>query len=99
MAVKGRKSVSPAEVRARPRLRDSRSVLTESARAIVSDAAKSGLATPAFASSLSYFDTFRSERMPSNLIQAQRDFFGAHTYERIGFEGVFHTEWSSNMKA
>ncbi len=68
-------------------------------RTLVSDAAKSGLAIPAFASSLSYFDTFRSERMPSNLIQAQRDFFGAHTYERIGLEGVFHTEWNSNVKA
>ena len=68
-------------------------------RTIVSDAAKCGLAIPAYASSLSYFDAFRSERMPSNLIQAQRDFFGAHTYERIGLEGVFHTEWSSNVKA
>jgi 6-phosphogluconate dehydrogenase len=64
-------------------------------RAVVSDAAKHGLAIPAFSSALSYFDTFRSEKMPSNLIQAQRDFFGAHTYERIGKEGVFHTEWNA----
>lgn len=68
-------------------------------RTVVSDAALYGLALPAYASSLNYFDTFRSERMPSNLIQAQRDFFGAHTYELIGKEGVFHTEWSSNVKA
>ncbi len=66
----------------------------EGIRTVVSDAAKHGLAIPAYASSLSYFDTLRSEKMPSNLIQAQRDFFGAHTYERIGKEGVFHTEWS-----
>ncbi len=64
-------------------------------RTVVSDAAKHGLAIPAYASSLSYFDAFRSEKMPSNLIQAQRDFFGAHTYERIGKEGVFHTEWNA----
>jgi 6-phosphogluconate dehydrogenase len=44
-------------------------------------------------SALSYYDAFRSERMPTNLIQAQRDFFGAHTYQRIDREGVFHTEW------
>lgn len=68
-------------------------------RTLVSDAARLGLAIPAFASALSYFDTFRSEKMPSNLIQAQRDFFGAHTYELIGKEGVFHTEWESKVKA
>jgi len=62
-------------------------------RKIVSDAALHGVSIPAYASSLNYFDTLRSEQMPSNLIQAQRDFFGAHTYERIGKEGVFHTEW------
>ncbi|HLZ16336.1 MAG TPA: hypothetical protein VKQ08_04825, partial [Cyclobacteriaceae bacterium] len=67
-------------------------------RTVVADSARRGLAIPAYASSLSYFDTLRSENMPSNLIQAQRDFFGAHTYELIGKEGVFHTEWS-NVKA
>lgn len=44
-----------------------------------------------FSSSLAYFDAFRSERLPANLIQAQRDFFGAHTYQRIDKEGIFHT--------
>jgi 6-phosphogluconate dehydrogenase len=68
-------------------------------RAVVAHAATNGLALPAYASSLSYFDTFRSERMPSNLIQAQRDFFGAHTYELIGKEGVFHNEWNNQVKA
>jgi len=43
---------------------------------------------------LSYFDAFRSARMPSNLTQAQRDYFGAHTYELIGKEGTFHTQWA-----
>src|ERR1700686_3360522 len=45
------------------------------------------------AASLAYFDSYRSARLPSNLLQAQRDFFGAHTYERIDKPGVFHTEW------
>lgn len=62
-------------------------------RNIVSDATKHGIAMPAYAASLSYFDSFRSKEMPANLIQAQRDNFGAHTYELIGREGVFHTEW------
>jgi 6-phosphogluconate dehydrogenase len=63
------------------------------ARTVVAAAVSSGIAIPAFTAALSYFDTFRSARMPSNLIQAQRDYFGAHTYERIGKEGVFHTQW------
>ena len=63
------------------------------ARSVLSATIAAGLATPAFAASLSYFDAFRSERMPSNLTQAQRDYFGAHTYELIGKEGVFHTQW------
>lgn len=62
-------------------------------REVVSTATAEGVAAPAFAAALSYFDAFRSERMPSNLIQAQRDYFGAHTYELIGKEGVFHTHW------
>ncbi len=63
-------------------------------RKVVSECVQAGVAIPAFASSLSYFDTIRSEKMPSNLIQAQRDYFGAHTYELTGKEGVFHTEWA-----
>ncbi|TGE28270.1 NADP-dependent phosphogluconate dehydrogenase [Hymenobacter metallicola] len=64
------------------------------ARAVVSAAVAAGVAVPAYAASLSYFDTIRSARMPSNLIQAQRDYFGAHTYELIGKEGVFHSQWT-----
>ncbi|QKZ13477.1 NADP-dependent phosphogluconate dehydrogenase [Spirosoma sp. KUDC1026] len=64
-------------------------------RTVVGAAVTSGIAMPAFASALSYFDAFRSENMPSNLIQAQRDYFGAHTYELIGKEGVFHTHWTA----
>ena len=63
-------------------------------RKVVAAAVTAGIAVPAYASSLSYFDAFRSERMPSNLTQAQRDYFGAHTYELIGKEGTFHTQWA-----
>lgn len=59
----------------------------------VSTAMKHGVAVPAFSASLTYFDSYRSARLPSNLLQAQRDFFGAHTYERVDKPGVFHTEW------
>ncbi|HUR11145.1 MAG TPA: NADP-dependent phosphogluconate dehydrogenase [Flavitalea sp.] len=65
-----------------------------SIRNVVSESARCGISIPAFSASLSYFDAIRSERMPSNLIQAQRDYFGAHTYELTGKEGVFHTEWN-----
>ena len=64
------------------------------ARTVLSATISSGIAAPAFAASLSYFDNFRNKRMPSNLTQAQRDYFGAHTYELIGKEGVFHTQWT-----
>jgi 6-phosphogluconate dehydrogenase len=62
-------------------------------RVAVSAAVEYGVAVPAFAASLGYFDSYRSARLPSNLLQAQRDFFGAHTYERVDKPGVFHTEW------
>lgn len=62
-------------------------------RTVVSDAALNGIAVPALSSVLGYFDNFRSEEMPANLIQAQRDYFGSHTYELKGKTGSFHTEW------
>jgi 6-phosphogluconate dehydrogenase len=62
-------------------------------RVAVSAAIKHGVAVPAFSASLAYFDSYRSARLPANLLQAQRDFFGAHTYERIDKPGVFHTDW------
>ncbi|MGA9648582.1 MULTISPECIES: NADP-dependent phosphogluconate dehydrogenase [Pedobacter] len=63
-------------------------------RKTVSACISSGLGIPAFASTLTYFDTITTARMPSNLIQAQRDFFGAHTFERIDKAGVFHADWN-----
>src|SRR6184192_4051385 len=62
-------------------------------RLVLAIAIKHGVATPAFSASLAYFDSYRQARLPANLLQAQRDFFGAHTYERIDKPGVFHTEW------
>jgi len=62
-------------------------------RKVVSTAAELGIAAPAFSSALNYFDSYRSQRLSANMIQAQRDYFGAHTYERIDKEGSFHTEW------
>ena len=62
-------------------------------RTVVSDAVLHGISTPAFSAALSYFDDFRNENMPTNLIQAQRDYFGSHTYELKAKEGVFHTKW------
>jgi 6-phosphogluconate dehydrogenase len=62
-------------------------------RVAVAAAVEYGVAVPAFSASLAYFDSYRSARLPSNLLQAQRDFFGAHTYERVDKPGVFHTEW------
>ncbi|KEY19608.1 NADP-dependent phosphogluconate dehydrogenase [Kaistella antarctica] len=64
-----------------------------SMRTVVSDATLHGISTPAFSAALSYFDNFRNEHMPTNLIQAQRDYFGSHTYELKAKEGVFHTKW------
>jgi 6-phosphogluconate dehydrogenase len=62
-------------------------------RIAVATAVEQGVAVPAFSASLAYFDSYRQVRLPSNLLQAQRDFFGAHTYERVDKPGVFHTEW------
>ena len=62
----------------------------------MSAAAQNGLPTPAFSSSLAYYDGIRAERLPAALIQAQRDFFGAHTYRRVDKDGSFHTEWSAD---
>ncbi len=62
-------------------------------RKVVKAAADWGTPCPAFSSSLNYIDSYRAARLPANLLQAQRDYFGAHTYRRIDKEGVFHTEW------
>ena len=65
-------------------------------RRVVAGAAQNGIPTPAFSSSLAYYDGIRAERLPAALIQAQRDFFGAHTYRRVDKEGSFHTEWTAD---
>jgi 6-phosphogluconate dehydrogenase len=65
----------------------------EDAREVVATAVKLGIPTPGLASALSYYDSYRSATLPANLLQAQRDYFGAHTYKRIDKEGTFHTEW------
>ena len=62
-------------------------------RHVVGTAIQLGIPTPAMSASLAYLDAYRSARLPANLIQAQRDYFGAHTYQRIDREGIFHTEW------
>ncbi|HEX4086054.1 MAG TPA: NADP-dependent phosphogluconate dehydrogenase [Chthoniobacteraceae bacterium] len=62
-------------------------------RFAVGQAIEAGIPAPAFSASLAYFDSYRSARLSANLLQAQRDFFGAHTYERVDKPGVFHTEW------
>jgi 6-phosphogluconate dehydrogenase len=64
-------------------------------RYAVSLAIQGGVAVPAFGASLAYFDSYRQDRLPANLLQAQRDYFGAHTYERVDKPGTFHTEWLS----
>ena len=62
-------------------------------RHAVAVAAENGLPVPAFMSALGYYDGYRSARLPANLLQAQRDYFGAHTYRRVDQDGIFHTEW------
>ncbi|CAB4570544.1 unannotated protein [freshwater metagenome] len=65
-------------------------------REVVAMAALTGIPAPAFASSLSYYDGLRAERLPAALVQGQRDFFGAHTYKRVDQPGTFHTRWSQD---
>jgi 6-phosphogluconate dehydrogenase len=62
-------------------------------RHVVATAAQLGIPTPAFSAALAYYDGYRRERLPANLLQAQRDYFGAHTFERVDKPGTFHAEW------
>ncbi|HVR72928.1 MAG TPA: decarboxylating NADP(+)-dependent phosphogluconate dehydrogenase [Planctomycetota bacterium] len=71
----------------------------ENWRLVVSHAVRLGVPTPAFSSALAYYDSYRRDRLPANLLQAQRDYFGAHTYERIDRPGIFHTEWLPSKQA
>ena len=65
-------------------------------RDVVGVAADLGVPAPGLMLSLAYFDAYRSARLPANLIQAQRDYFGAHTYERVDATGAFHTQWDED---
>ena len=62
-------------------------------RDVVAYAVQNGIPVPTFSAAIAYYDSYRSAVLPANLIQAQRDYFGAHTYKRTDKEGVFHTEW------
>ncbi|MCZ8516528.1 NADP-dependent phosphogluconate dehydrogenase [Paenibacillus filicis] len=68
----------------------------EAWRKVVSIAVTRGIPVPAFASALAYYDSYRTERLPANLLQAQRDYFGAHTFERLDQKGSFHFQWMEN---
>jgi len=62
-------------------------------RNVVATSARLGIPVPAFSAALAYYDGYRRDRLPANLLQAQRDYFGAHTYERLDKNGTFHTDW------
>ncbi len=67
-------------------------------RRVVGEAARLGIPIPAFSSCLAYYDGYRREKLPANLIQAQRDLFGAHTYERTDKPGAFHSQWADEKQ-
>jgi len=67
-------------------------------RFVVSTAVNLGVSVPGFSSAITYYDSYRSAKLPANLLQAQRDYFGAHTFERVDKEGIFHHEWVSETK-
>ncbi|WP_346216332.1 NADP-dependent phosphogluconate dehydrogenase [Caldifermentibacillus hisashii] len=65
----------------------------DSLRNVIATAVMNGIPVPGFSAALSYYDSYRTKNLPANLLQAQRDYFGAHTYERVDKEGIFHTKW------
>lgn len=77
------------------KFRDAAEKSQEPWRRVIQAAVGMGIPVPAMSASLAYYDSFRSAVLPANLTQAQRDFFGAHTYRRVDREGVFHTEWTA----
>ena len=79
-----------------PYFRDAVADAQDPWRRVIAHAVELGVAVPAFSSSLAYYDGYRRERGPANLIQGLRDFFGAHTYKRTDREGVFHTRWAQD---
>ena len=79
-----------------PHFREALTGAQEAWRRVVVAAAQAGIPSPAFSSSLSYYDGLRADRLPAALVQGQRDFFGAHTYKRVDKDGTFHTLWSGD---
>jgi 6-phosphogluconate dehydrogenase len=79
-----------------PYFRDAVAKAQDAWRRVVAGAAQSGIPSPAFSSSLAYYDGLRADRLPAALVQGQRDFFGAHTYRRVDAPGTFHTLWSGD---
>ncbi len=77
-----------------PNIRDAVAVRLPAWRQVVATAVQWGIPVPGLSASLAYYDAYRSERLPANLIQAQRDLFGAHTYQRVDREGTFHSNWT-----
>jgi 6-phosphogluconate dehydrogenase len=83
-----------------PYFRDAVETAQDAWRNVVKTAVDLAIPVPAFAAALAYYDSYRSERLPANLLQAQRDYFGAHTYKRVDKpgEGPFHTDWIRERK-
>ena len=77
-----------------PYFRDIAKEYQQALRDVVAAAVQAGVPVPGFASAIAYYDSYRAERLPANLVQAQRDYFGAHTFERIDRPGSFHADWS-----
>ena len=67
-------------------------------REVVTLAVQHGVSVPTFSSAIAYFDAYRAKTLPANLIQAQRDYFGAHTYERVDQAGAFHFDWQTGQE-
>jgi 6-phosphogluconate dehydrogenase len=79
-----------------PKMADALNLHQDALRQVTAAAIQTGVPVPAYAAALEYFDAYRHEWLPENLVQAQRDFFGSHRYERVDAEGTFHTEWRSS---
>jgi 6-phosphogluconate dehydrogenase len=76
-----------------PKFKNTINTYQDDWRLVVTEAIRAGIPAPAFSASLAYYDSYRSARLPANLIQAQRDLFGAHTYQRTDRDGTFHSNW------
>ena len=77
-----------------PYFRDIATQYQSALREVVSAAVNAGVSVPCFSSAIAYYDGYRAEQLPANLLQAQRDYFGAHTFERVDKPGSFHADWS-----